>query len=82
VFGLMLIDTRPERPQPRRRRKRPNVHWRLVAGLTAAGGLGVGSSAVSGPVGYGMLLGAFIAAGLGLGGGHDIPMSGLRDHRQ
>jgi hypothetical protein len=84
----MLIDTRPQRPErpeppePRRRRRPPDVNWRVVGGLTAAGGLAIGSSSASGLIGYGMLLGAVVAAGVGLGGGQSPSWSGLRDHRQ
>jgi hypothetical protein len=50
VLGLVLLDTRPERPQPPRpapRRVPWNVSWRTVGGLAAAGGLVIGSSAVA-----------------------------------
>jgi hypothetical protein len=81
----MLIDARAERPEPPRsdpRNGRSNVNWRKVGGLTTAGGLVMGSGAVSGPVGYGMLLAGVVAAGLSIGRGEHVSWSGLRDHRQ
>jgi hypothetical protein len=42
----------------------------------------MGSSAVDGAAGYGMLLAGVVAGGLGIGRGHPVPPSGLRDYRQ
>jgi hypothetical protein len=81
----MLIESRAERPppqQPAPRRARRNINWRKVGGLAAAGGLVMGSSAVDGAAGYGMLLAGVVAGGLGIGRGHPVPPSGLRDYRQ
>jgi hypothetical protein len=84
---LLLIDERPERPErpeppARRRREPPSINWRRVACAATTVGLGIGSGSAGGLVGYGMLLGAIVAAGIGFGSGPGINWKAMHEHRQ
>jgi hypothetical protein len=79
---LLLIDTRPGGDEPEPQREPPHIPWRALACTVTSLGLGIGSAWVPGVGGYGMLLGAVTAAGLGFRGGGSIPWSGMHDHRQ
>jgi hypothetical protein len=78
---LLLIDSRPREPGPRRRPEHLRVAYRVVPSTATAIGLGVVAATVGGATGAFAAIGALVASFRALE--RALPnLDGLRDYKQ
>jgi hypothetical protein len=80
MFALLLLDGRPERPEPPPHRV-PRGNPRREIPLVLAGACTLGGAVAGGWEGFGAIVAAAVLLQAGIGRPRR-PVGGLRDHRQ